>query len=389
MLMLHVRYFGDQGRHSWVFSSCMLEFTNLADFKKEAESAMLDPKKKGAKHVAAFTVKPGIKSKWESAIEEALEVQSMTIEERAKAFAPKVRARKSRSAKTSTPDEKAKSTKRKNSNDQDGPDSKRVKHDSAEKSPRKSEVAKPKNSRIVVNGKNDAKLSFDARSSSPSIHKSQSDNSSNTKVDRNEEEDGVFEIYYERNRDMLEDEYPDASEHDIKKYLRKTWDNMDPAFRKKYRYHMTHGNSEQHSKESSSDHDDEASVGINISAKENKKTKSKVDKDKDKDKDESSVSETKRSRPQNLFKGMKQEKVCQICEKTGKLTRCKGPCYSYFHLSCVKPGESSPEYSVDDNTSDDKIIDDVNVIKRSISGGDDNGKFIITSYYQSQIRVST
>lgn len=376
ILMVHVQYFGDRGRHSWVSSNCMMEFTNLADFKKISEFASLDSKKKGPKYVAAFTVKQGIKSKWESAIEEAVEVQSMTIEERAKAFAPKVQASRSTNSKTSTLDEKNKGTKRKNSNDQDGSDSKRIKHDNIEKSPRKLEGTKLKNLRVVVNGKNDAKLNLDAISSSPSSHKSQSDSSSsNTKVDRNEEEeDGVFEIYYERNRDMLEDEYPDASEHDIKKYLRKTWDNMDPAFRKKYRYHMTHGNSE-HSKESSSDHDDETSIGIDISAKENKKTKNKVDKD------ESSVSETRRSRPHNLFKGMKQEKVCQICEKTGKLTRCKGPCYSYFHLSCVKPGESSPEHSVDDNTLDDKIIDDVNVIKRSISGGDDIGNYMMNYYY--------
>jgi hypothetical protein len=53
----------------------------------------------------------------------------------------------------------------------------------------------------------------------------------------------------------------------------------------------------------------------------------------------------KRSRPYKLFKGMKNERVCQICEASGKLIRCKGPCYSYFHLSCVKPGESSPEPS--------------------------------------------
>lgn len=371
--MVHVQYFGDRGRHSWVFSNCMMEFTSLADFKKVAELATLDPKKKGGKYIAAFNVKQGIKSKWESAIKEALEVQSMSLEERAKTFAPKVKASKSASSKSSTIDEKNKNNKRKNYNDQDGPDTKRVKHDNVEKSPRKSEGTKLKGSRSIVNGKNDTKLSSDTRPSTPSNHKSQNDNSSSTKGDKNEEEeDGVFEIYYERNRDMLEDEYPDASEHDIKKYLRKTWDNMDPSFRKKYRSYMTRDNSE-HSKESSSEHDDETSIGTDMGSRENKrKNKTKIDKDLDKD--DNSLLEIRR-RPHNLFKGMKTEKVCQICEKTGKLTRCKGPCYSYFHLPCVKPGESSPEHSVDDNMSEDKIIDDVNVIKRSISGGDDTGNY--------------
>lgn len=163
---------------------------------------------------------------------------------------------------------------------------------------------------------------------------------------------------------MLEDEYPDASEHDIKKYLRKTWDNMDSTFRKKYRSYMTRDDS-VHSKSSSSDHEDEMSVGTDTSTKENKRAKSKRSTESD------LLTETKRGRPYNLFKGMKQEKVCQICEKTGKLTRCKGPCYSYFHLSCVKPGESSPEHSTDDNTSD-KILDDLNAIKRSINGENEN-----------------
>lgn len=128
-------------------------------------------------------------------------------------------------------------------------------------------------------------------------------------------------------------------------------------------------NSYLHSKESTPD-EDEISIETETSVKENKKTKSKIDRE------ENSVSETKRSRLHNLFKGMKQEKVCQICEKTGKLTRCKGPCYSYFHLSCVKPGESSPEYSVDENTLDDRLLSDLNIIKRSINDeNENNGKY--------------
>lgn len=233
---------------------------------------------------------------------------------------------------------------------------------------RKLEISKSKSSRFVMDDKTDARLNFEIQPSSPSSYKnSHSVGSVNSRIDRNEEEeDGVFEIYYERNRDMLEDEYPDASEQDIKKYLRKTWDSMDSTFRKKYRLYMTRDSNSVYPKESSSDHEDDISIETDISTKENKRVKSKIDRD------ESSILETKRVRPYNLFKGMKQEKVCQICEKTGKLTRCKGPCYSYFHLSCVKPGESSPEHSIDENMSDDKILDDLNVIKKSINGEDDN-----------------
>lgn len=202
---------------------------------------------------------------------------------------------------------------------------------------------------------------------SSSSHKGAQDNA---KSDRKEEDlDGVFEVYYERNRDLLVDEYPNASEQDIKKYLRKTWDNMDTAFRKKYRSYMTRDSS-LHSKENSPvDHEEDTSLETETSTKESKKMRKS-------EKEESTVSETKRGRPYNIFKGLKQEKVCQICEKTGQLTRCRGPCYSYFHLHCVRPEESSPEHSADDNMTDSKILEDLNLIKRSINGeNESNSKY--------------
>lgn len=231
-------------------------------------------------------------------------------------------------------------------------------------------MSKSKNLRIS-NDKTALKLNLDSLPSSPSSSKS-SHESTNTKMDKSEEDlEGLFEIYYLRNKDFLEEEYPHASEQEIKKYLRKTWNDMDKSYRKKYRSYMTNDDNLP-SKERSSPNHEEILAEIEISMKENKKTKNKIDKE------ESSVSETKRGRPYNLFKGLKQEKVCQICEKAGKLTRCKGPCYSYFHLSCVKPGESSPEHSVDENTSDDKILDDLNIIKKSINDEDkQNGNYDI------------
>jgi hypothetical protein len=36
-----------------------------------------------------------------------------------------------------------------------------------------------------------------------------------------------------------------------------------------------------------------------------------------------------------LFRGTKQEKVCQICEKPGDTVKCRGPCCGTFHLECV------------------------------------------------------
>ena len=75
---------------------------------------------------------------------------------------------------------------------------------------------------------------------------------------------------------------------------------------------------------------------------------------------------TIRLRPLNLFKGIKQERVCQICEQTGKLVRCKGPCFSYYHLSCVKPGESPESSEVEDNL-EDELYQDLKEIRTKIA----------------------
>lgn len=83
-------------------------------------------------------------------------------------------------------------------------------------------------------------------------------------------------------------------------------------------------------------------------------------------KEGSSVKVKLGSRPLNLFKGIKQERVCQICEQTGKLVRCKGPCFSYYHLSCVKPGESPENSEVEDNL-EDELFQDLKEIRTKIA----------------------
>ncbi|XP_018312439.1 histone-lysine N-methyltransferase NSD2 [Mycetomoellerius zeteki] len=416
IMMVHVHYFGDKGRHSWVSANCMMQFTSLADFQKLAESLTTDTKKKDPKYVAAFVVKPGIKKKWQNAVKEATETQPLSTEERIAIFMVKFKVQKPKAYSVDEKNKKRKHSRLSLEMEQIEPDVKRTKQENVHNTQKpevsklhKSELSK-KNSRIA-NGKIDSKLNSDSLPSSPASHKSSSESTS-TKFFKNEEdEESIFKLYYEDNKHLLENEYPDMPKSDIKRYLRKTWDNMDMEYRKKLGLHMTNESSHSLSKESSPDEDeiiesdttikenkkmknkvecrkkfrsnttnesshslskesspdeDERSLEIDTSIKENKKTKSKIDKE------ENSVSETKRSRLYNLFKGMKQEKVCQICEKTGQLTRCKGPCYSYFHLSCVKPGESSPEYSVDENTLDDRLLSDLNIIKKSINDESEN-----------------
>lgn len=125
--MVHVHYFGDKGRHSWVSANCMMQFTSLADFLKLAESVTAETKKKDPRYAAAFIVKPGAKLKWQNAVQEAMETLPMTTEERVAIFAVKIIAPKPKNAKSLTVDEKI--NKRKHSIEQDEPDVKRTKQD--------------------------------------------------------------------------------------------------------------------------------------------------------------------------------------------------------------------------------------------------------------------
>jgi len=123
--MIHVQYFGDNERHSWVSSNSMIQFTNRDDFIKLS----VEQRKKYPKSTGAFIIKQGTKAKWDKAVEEAMEVQPMTIEERVEAFAPKKKISKPKiTLKLSSNDQKNKN-KRKNSIDQDKPDTKRAKYD--------------------------------------------------------------------------------------------------------------------------------------------------------------------------------------------------------------------------------------------------------------------
>lgn len=70
------------------------------------------------------------------------------------------------------------------------------------------------------------------------------------------------------------------------------------------------------------------------------------------DSEKADSSETRESSPApffklkkggGLFRGTKQEKVCQICEKPGDTVKCRGPCCGTFHLECVSKSLEAKE----------------------------------------------
>lgn len=78
-----------------------------------------------------------------------------------------------------------------------------------------------------------------------------------------------------------------------------------------------------------------------------------------------------------LFRGTKQEKVCQICEKPGDTVKCRGPCCGTFHLECVSKSLAAKEnINVTTpmnlgarNKTDDDDDDDSVVMKERDDGG--------------------
>ena len=294
----------------------------------------------------------------------------------------------------------------------------------------------------------------------PSSHKDSSDEAPILRKLKNKKKtgnDGVFEVFCERNKESAEQLDPEATESDIKAYLLDLWENMSSQERSKYRADYLQeeemrlysldvdeedeeedvDSEEEHEKtrrrrrtkvelengdlsdqedektpkkrkskvdsnRTKDEHSDqeetmsvesenleklprrrkskirresserEGSVEFEANEKAVKKRKLKVDKEEtisvvSKEPSPFIVETGKRSRPYNLFKGMKVERVCQICETTGKLIRCKGPCFSYFHLNCVKPGESSPEPSeAGDIEENEAYKEDLKEIKKKV-----------------------
>ncbi|XP_063975410.1 histone-lysine N-methyltransferase NSD2 isoform X2 [Diachasmimorpha longicaudata] len=327
--MVHVTYFGDNGRHNWVNENSLMKFEGLKQFNDLAME-LLKGRKKCTKFYAGFVVKTVIKQKWDTAVSEAEVLLPMEITDRLRAIAPK--------RKRGRP---------------------RLSHESAAKRPRLDEFLIRKSIdedletiKSRTKSFDDTNLTTETPPTPPSSIKDSSDESSTvrkykrrrrTKAETNED----FENYYNVHKDD-KGYVPDGSQEEIRQYLQTIWDGMSVYFRSKYKA----GSNDLHTKEKSSSPNGETTH--EESTPRTRKSKGSKDQSKEQSKEKMDIilDPVKRPKLMNLFKGVKAERVCQICEKTGNLTRCKGPCYSYFHLKCVKPGESESEGEGEEDTVD-------------------------------------
>ncbi|XP_034950762.1 histone-lysine N-methyltransferase NSD2 isoform X2 [Chelonus insularis] len=344
--MVHVQYFGDKGRHNWISEGSMMLFTSLADFNKMANEWLSQPeflKKKEPKKTAGFTVKQCYQKKWNIAVQEAEELIPLNLADRIKAIQPKKKRRRSE-----------------------------ISHDSMKDVVKRTKLSEPLKNGLKKRRESDKNhdeddsksvisLDGDAPLTPPSSHKDSSDESiivkKVMKKMKQPEPLPSFDLYYQRNKQAVANISPDSTEDDIKIYLKKSWENMREQARRKYipqivrnKHNLIHSDS-TFSEESP--------------PKRKRQSKKHVNGEND------IIEIMKKTKIPNLFRGTKPEKVCQICEKTGNLIRCKGPCYSYFHLTCVKPGDSESEFSADDG---DKPIEESKEKPVTITIDDDEKK---------------
>jgi len=84
---MHVQFFGDNGRRSWLNSSAIMAFHGREAFMQLAETVLAGMRKKDPKQTSAFVIKPAVVQVWEKAVQEAQDMASVTREERISFFA--------------------------------------------------------------------------------------------------------------------------------------------------------------------------------------------------------------------------------------------------------------------------------------------------------------
>ncbi|XP_077293329.1 nuclear receptor binding SET domain protein [Arctopsyche grandis] len=69
--VMHVTFFADNGRHSWLISNLLMRFNGLDDFNTIKSELTPEMRKKDPKYCAAFEIRQSKQTKWRSAVSEA------------------------------------------------------------------------------------------------------------------------------------------------------------------------------------------------------------------------------------------------------------------------------------------------------------------------------
>ncbi|XP_067008061.2 histone-lysine N-methyltransferase NSD2 [Anabrus simplex] len=296
---LHVQFFGDKGRRSWVFANSVMRFKGRVSFNHEVERILSQIKKKYRKLTLAYSARESSRDKWEFAVKQAEGFMKRTREERIRFFAKHFPTK----AATTKSDEASQCIKQKEKRTENSSTSSTRKRKRT-KSLEDSDV-KPQKLIKVEPGEPESPRQSVKKSASPVAKK----RAGYKKFGRD------FKAFVVEHFSRVADEHPEMNKEGVEEYLRETWSEMAPNERA--RYHTTAGSSTRDSSGLSSGDDNE-------------------DEEEGEERERSVIRNTTSTLKKggSLFRGFVREKVCQICLKTGDTVKCKGPCLGVFHLSC-------------------------------------------------------
>ncbi|XP_054259007.1 histone-lysine N-methyltransferase NSD2 [Macrosteles quadrilineatus] len=395
---LHVQFFGDNGRRSWLNSSAVMAFNGRDAFVQLGETVLAGMRKKDPKQTSAFVIKPAVIQVWEKAVQEAEDLASATREERIEFFTihfplmlpksftreeliekvldsssmtpTKKRGRK-RKAETIPPEDQAKNKQIKLEKEDD--EEANVETIPAE-TPIKEEVKakqEPKDDCNALLSSTPRTIADRKKRQALLMQMARSNQMAAADVAANEvtieQTTPVTEDKSTSKRPLYAESTPIEKKKPKRKYVKKVVDADFQNFCSRNFEKLSDEHPDLSEKEIQKhlqnmwNHMDDAAKsryrarkGCAIQEQDDseslEETTEEVEEENESSKGSNEVevqsaasnspapvhkpSVVKRN-SKNLFSGVKSEKVCQICERVGDTIRCRGPCQGYYHPSCV------------------------------------------------------
>uniref|UniRef100_A0A1B6KAF0 Histone-lysine N-methyltransferase n=2 Tax=Graphocephala atropunctata TaxID=36148 RepID=A0A1B6KAF0_9HEMI len=378
---LHVQFFGDNGRRSWLNTTAIMAYNGREAFIQLGDTILAGMRKKEPKQTSAFVIKPAVVQVWEKAVQEAEDLIQASREDRISFFLaqfppmplpmltkeqvlgqlespPKKRGRK-RKADQSPQEEEVKKKQIKLEEVKIEPEPEPEAVDPLLATPRTIADRKRRQALLMQLARSNQSANADIAGSPPPVPptpttKTEPDTPPTpkaTQLKRNAETSAVtpvnkkkpkkqsvkkktapdFEVFCVKHLDRVSNDHPDLNEKEVTKYLQRMWNNMDDTKKASYKPRIT--NQQKEESESSEESPEEVEGSSEDAEEEVQSSKSSSPPPLAVATPKSAIA--KRNNCKYLFSGAKAEKVCQICEKAGDTMRCRGPCQGYYHTDCL------------------------------------------------------
>lgn len=224
--MIHVHFFNDNGRHSWIPSHHMIPFYGIEDFRKRANLVTDVIRKKEPKFAAALSVKPNIFGTWQKAVAEAMDVLYELDMTALNNFKPQLKDLTNNISKSNSVNRKRK----------------RKEEDSKNKKKFFKQTDSNSELKVSTNTNNleeEDKLNLET----PPISPQNDEDLRATIIQKqkritkmiNKLQPPDFEVYFERNLLTIKEQHSDATDEQVRTYLYDVWENMALEDKLKYR----------------------------------------------------------------------------------------------------------------------------------------------------------